>query len=264
MAQIAEYSVGNVTVFCLEDGSKVFSSDVFAATPVDRQRRLLTAAGLAEIATAFNAYALRYPDGRVTLVDTGCGAFFGPAGGRLRDGLDQLNISAEAVERIVFTHLHTDHCGGAMRDGAPVFPGAQIVLHAAEAAYWRGKDSAGGALLSASDRITLVEAHDRLDDLLQVWALPGHTPGHMGLRIGADLVLVGDVVHSEALQLPDPQNRTIYDVDAAMAQESRIAALGQVADQGLIWSGSHMLGPDKFARLERDGAGYRRVDRGSA
>ena len=123
---------------------------------------------------------------------------------------------------------------------------------------WRGQDKPGGQVLAVYDRVRLVEDGADLGHGIRLWHLPGHTPGHCGLRIGSNLVLVGDIVHSEALQLPQPALRPMFDVDPAQAAASCTAALTEIADGGLVWSGSHMLGPDKFARLVRDGAGFRR------
>ena len=257
MQGVARFQAGAVEVLCLTDGGTVFGPEVFPDLPAVTRAAFLADAGLTDVQTEFNAYVLRFSDGRITLVDTGCGAIFGPRGGRLAGLLKALEIAPADVSRIIFTHLHGDHCGGALDDGRLVFPDAEIVIHKAESAHWQGKDAPGGRLLGLV-QARLVEDGADLGDGIRVWALPGHTPGHMGLRLDG-LVLVGDVIHSEALQLPDPHNATKYDVDPAAALQSRTQALAEVADQGLIWSGSHMLGPQKFARLTRDGAGFRRV-----
>lgn len=250
------YRAGCWQVSCLVDGGLTFGADVFPGVSARRQAELLAAAGLSGAETEFNAYVLRHDDGRVWLVDTGCGSAFGPAGGRMPARLAEMGIAPGDVSRVIFTHLHGDHCGGALVDRAPVYAEAEVVLHAREAAHWRGTDAPGGQVLAAcADRLRRVGDGESLGDGIEVWALPGHTPGHMGLRIGETLVLAGDIVHSEALQLPDPRNATKYDVDAAQALASRRAALDEIADRGLVWAGSHMIGA-KFARLERAGGGY--------
>ena len=221
-------------------------------------RARLAAAGLDAVRTDFNAYVLRHADGSVDLVDTGCGTQFGDQGGALTGALAEMGIAPETVDRILFTHLHGDHAGGALNGQGAAFPNAEIVLHSAEAAHWRGQDKPGGQVLAVYDRVRLVEDGADLGHGIRLWHLPGHTPGHCGLRIGSNLVLVGDIVHSEALQLPQPALRPMFDVDPAQAAASCTAALTEIADGGLVWSGSHMLGPDKFARLVRDGAGFRR------
>jgi glyoxylase-like metal-dependent hydrolase (beta-lactamase superfamily II) len=258
MTGTARYNVGDTQVICITDGGTVFPTKVFPSLSDTDQQALLRHAGLTKIQTAFNCYVLRMNDGRITLVDTGCGAEFGDAGGAMRAHLAAVGIVHTDVSRVIFTHLHSDHCGGALDGDALVFPNAEIVLHHKEAAFWQGKDAPGGRLLARAPNITTVEDDADIGDGIQIWALPGHTPGHIGLRIG-NLALVGDIVHSEALQLPDPRTATIYDSDKDRATQSRMHALAMLVDKNLVWSGSHMLGPDKFARLRSHGHGFERI-----
>ncbi|SDC87752.1 MBL fold metallo-hydrolase [Ruegeria marina] len=260
MAAGETFRAGPWQVTCLVDGGLTFGAEVFPEVPAARQAELLARAGLAGAETEFNAYVLRHDDGRVWLVDTGCGAAFGPAGGHMPARLAEMGIAPGDVSRVIFTHLHGDHCGGALVDCQPVYAAAEVVLHAREAAHWRGTEGLGGQVLAAcGDSLRCVGEDEDLGDGIVVWALPGHTPGHMGLRIGEGLVLAGDIVHSEALQLPDPRNATKYDVDGSQALASRHAALAEIADKGLVWAGSHMIGA-KFARLERSGDGYAKLN----
>lgn len=255
-AGVDRIQMGGVEVICLTDGDTVFGGSVFDGCAEEVQAARLAAAGLPEIRSQFNVYLLRHAGG-IDLVDTGCGTHFGDKAGRLGGLLSTLGVSVEDIDRLILTHLHRDHVGGAMQDGALVFSRAQVLMHRAEAAFWQGKDGPAGDLLAT----VMPELLDDRADLGQgIWLqhLPGHTPGHSGLRIGG-LMLVADIVHSEALQLPDPSLSSIYDTDPQLAAHARQAALKLVADEGLIWSGSHMLGPRKFARLQAEGAGFKRV-----
>ena len=94
---------------------------------------------------------------------------------------------------------------------------------------------------------------------ITAWALPGHTAGHMGLRIGEDVVLCADILHSDALQLPDPSVASIYDDDPDQARVTRQHALAEIADRGLTFSGSHGSHMDKFRKLRRLGTGYEAI-----
>jgi glyoxylase-like metal-dependent hydrolase (beta-lactamase superfamily II) len=245
------YDDGTYEVFCLTDGASRFGLDVFPDLTQARCDDLLMAAGETEIRTEFNAYLIRQGD-QLTLVDTGCGALFGPNCGRLPQLLAELSVAPSDISRLIFTHLHGDHCGGALRDGLPAFTNAKVFLHTDEAAYWQGKDAPAARTLTAyGDQITLVGDGQPLGGGLTTWALPGHTPGHMGLRLGDKLVLVGDIFHALALQIPDPLIWTKYDVDPVTALASRQTALAQIADHGWVFAGGHSVGPHKFMRLNR-------------
>jgi glyoxylase-like metal-dependent hydrolase (beta-lactamase superfamily II) len=74
------------------------------------------------------------------LIDTGMGdkqsdKFFGhyyPSGKQLLESLKEKNISPEDITDVILTHLHFDHCGGAVnRDLQPTFPNAT---------YWTSKE----------------------------------------------------------------------------------------------------------------------------
>lgn len=246
-------------VSCLTDGQGSFAPEVFPELSEIECKARLAAAGEADIRTEFNAFLIE-GDGVLTLVDAGYGALAGAKGGRVLGLLADMGVAPAQIGRLVFTHLHGDHCGGALGDGGLVFPNAEVVMHPAEAQHWQGSDTPGGRVLAAlGGRIRLLDDGQEVAPGLTFWHLPGHTPGHSGLRVGNGLVLVADIVHSEALQLQDPHCCTKYDVDPALARETRRRAMDEVAQRGLVCAGGHLLGPDKFARLVVVGQGYAKV-----
>jgi glyoxylase-like metal-dependent hydrolase (beta-lactamase superfamily II) len=143
-------------------------------------------------------------DGRRGLIDTGCGPAekfpekeverhgLGP-GWPLLERLTALGIAPEAIDFVVFSHLHWDHAGGASRglpdNTVPTFPQA---THFAQAQEWADATS-GDPLLYKSypaeviaplrqlpaEQLKLV-ASDRQEILPGVTLLRsgGHTRGH--------------------------------------------------------------------------------------
>ncbi len=259
MEGIARLRVGGAEVVCLTDGLLDLGPDVFPEVAAERRE----AAHPGSVRIEVNVHLLRHADGSLDLVDTGCGPkIYGGAGGRLPALLAALGVAPDRIGRIIFTHLHGDHAAGALdAEGNPVFPAASILMHADELAYWRDRgDTAGGRLIAAcGGRIETVRDGEDLGHGLRVWHLPGHTPGHIGLRLGEGFALIGDLVHSVALQIGDPTVHTRYDSDSAKGDATRRAAFETITDQRLVISGGHMMGPGKFMRLERDGAGFRGV-----
>ncbi|MEU4679218.1 MBL fold metallo-hydrolase [Micromonospora sp. NPDC023737] len=168
------------------------------------------APGLWRIPTAgralVNSYALVDDDGSVTLVD--CGVKRAPA--RIVRGLAAIGKSPADVTRIVLTHAHPDHAGGAAevarRTGAPV------VLHAADVEYAQAGHSpprdpsvTGGRLFSrlGGGRFPAVDVAEPLADGdvlpvgggLRVVHTPGHSPGHVSLLHEPTRVLItGDAL----------------------------------------------------------------------
>lgn len=247
---IERYEDTDFTVFSLSDGASTFDRKVFPDLTSAHCDQLLAQAGESDIRTEFNAYLIAYRD-QFMLVDTGCGALFGPKCGKLPALLTELGLRPDAISTLFMTHLHGDHCGGALDQGRIVYPNARVLVHADEMAHWRGKDAPAGRFLFAyADQIAPVSQETPIAQNLTPWFLPGHTPGHMGLRVGAGLVLVGDIFHSAPLQLADPDIFTSYDVDPMMARDSRKSALAEIAAKCLVFAGGHSVGPHKFRTLK--------------
>ena len=179
-----------------------------------------------------HCYLLRSSSGGWILVDTSLGARDPEA--QWRPVLDALDAP---VERIVVTHLHPDHVGGA-RDlneltGAPVHQGredyAQCVAAwgsrdpARFADYWARHGMPGPALEGVareSERLRaavhwyegpeLLDAGDEIDGW-RVHAMPGHADGHLclyrdGVLIAGDSILapITPAVGLYAESRPDP------------------------------------------------------------
>lgn len=258
MAERFDSTAGRVT--CLTDGAASFAPEIFADLPAAEQDRLLAAAGESEIRTEFNCFLLERPGAAPVLIDAGGGALMGDKAGALAGQLADRGIAPAAVGQIIFTHLHRDHVGGALDRDRAVFPNAEVVMLDAEHEFWRGTDDNGGVLIAAYDgRIRPVADGDEIAPGIVAWHLPGHTPGHMGLRVGDDLVIVADILHAEILQLPHPELSPVYDVDGAQGAATRRAALAEIADRNLVYGGGHQLGPRKFGRLRHAGQGFEKI-----
>ncbi|WP_428965621.1 MBL fold metallo-hydrolase [Micromonospora fluostatini] len=157
-------------------------------------------------ASFVNSYALLDDDGSVTLVD--CGLRRAPA--RIVRGLAAIGRTPADVTRIVLTHAHPDHAGGAAdlarRTGAPV------AAHAADAPYvaaGRAPEQGDGRTVGrflvrlTGTRFPAVEVGQPLADGdllpvaggLRVVHTPGHSPGHVSLLHEPTRVLItGDAL----------------------------------------------------------------------
>ena len=156
--------------------------------------------------SATNSFALLDDDGSVTLVDTGVER----APARIVAGLAALGKHPSDVQRIVLTHAHPDHAGGAKelaeRTGAPV------AVHADDAGFAEAGTSpptdrsfAAGRLFARlpGGRFPAVPVAERLTDGqvlavaggLRVVATPGHSPGHISLLHERSRTLItGDAI----------------------------------------------------------------------
>lgn len=142
-------------------------------------------------AAATNSFAFVDDDGSVTLVD--CGLKRAPA--RIVAGLRAIGRHPGDVTRILLTHAHSDHAGGAAdmaaRTGAPVAVHAADVEHveAGRPPPFEQSLLVGRLLSRLPGGFPPVAVGERLADGqlldvaggLRVVATPGHTPGHVSL-----------------------------------------------------------------------------------
>jgi glyoxylase-like metal-dependent hydrolase (beta-lactamase superfamily II) len=201
------------------------------------------------------AVLIRSPDG-VVLVDTGLGpqprAFMPDTESTLLHQLEP-----ESVDLVVHTHLHVDHVGW---DG--VFPRARYVVHREDWSFfmvpWQIRERPHLHRLEPLQEeglVDLVGGEEEVAPGIRVVPSPGHTPGHMHVRVehgGAAAVVLGDVaVHEE--QLADPTLVYASDGDADQAAATRIRVLGEVADEGVPVILAHLRG---VGRIRREGDGF--------
>ena len=83
--------------------------------------------------------------------------------------LEAAGYSADQIDRVVITHMHGDHIGGLLTDGAPTFPNASYVAGQTEFDHWAGADSDGfeGNVRPLADQFELIcrRGRDRLGHL---------------------------------------------------------------------------------------------------
>ncbi len=151
-----------------------------------------------------NAFALIDDDGQVTLVDTGLKA----SPGRVLAGLAEVGAAPQDVTRIIVTHAHSDHAGGAAALASRT--GADVSVHSADAddvrsgrsapldpSGWMGRivRRAGGADPAP---VSSVLSDGQVLDVaggVRVVHTPGHTPGHVSLvHLATGTLITGDAI----------------------------------------------------------------------
>jgi N-acyl homoserine lactone hydrolase len=116
--------------------------------------------------------------------------------------LDAAGVDAAAIETILLSHLHYDHCSN-----NDLFPRARFVAHRSEVAYASDPFPVHAEVYEATSagytppwsntasRIDAVDGDVELAPGVQAIHLPGHAPGLMGLVVQGETrryVLVGD------------------------------------------------------------------------
>jgi glyoxylase-like metal-dependent hydrolase (beta-lactamase superfamily II) len=234
-----------------------------------------------ELLMSIQAFVLE-SEGQTILVDACVGngktlayAAFSNARTDFLERLAAAGYPADRIDIVLCTHLHFDHVGWCTRriDGAwvPTFPRARYLFAQAEWEHWQSVEKiAHGevwaetlAPVMAAGRAELVPMDHALTKEVRLEPTPGHTPGHVSVRIesgGARGVITGDLCHHPA-QLARPDLGSGADHDSAAAEQTRRAFFKRHGDSATTVFGTHFATPTA-GRVVSDGAGWRFVVEG--
>ena len=265
--------VGQIVVTALHDGYQDSPIATVKDIPeADAVRLLRDNLRPAPRRTSANCFLI-WNGTRTALVDTGFGPVR-PTVGILQANLAAAGVTPDEIDVVLLTHMHPDHWGGlADKQGRATFPRAELKLHADDYAYWhddsammRVEDPARRQMFFGDGRARVAPYRERMDLFtggevfpgVTAVPLPGHTPGHTGFMIAsgnASLLIWGDIVHVQELQVARPEVTMAVDVDPAKAVATRRAILERTAADRQAIAGMHLHFP-AFAHVVRQGAGY--------
>jgi glyoxylase-like metal-dependent hydrolase (beta-lactamase superfamily II) len=151
-----------------------------------------------------NGFVFRDADGQVTLLDMG----LGPSGTKVIAALRWIGSDVSDVTRLLLTHAHSDHAGGAAYVAEQT--GRGFGVHAGDARYLRTGTvpplgSTLGRLLARlpGNGFAAVPVDEELTDGqvlpvaggLRVVHTPGHSPGHASyLHEDSGVLVTGDAI----------------------------------------------------------------------
>jgi glyoxylase-like metal-dependent hydrolase (beta-lactamase superfamily II) len=177
----------------------------------------------------------------------------------------------ETIDTVVCTHLHVDHVGWntMLADGrwVPTFPNARYLMGCVEYAHWTGQRDREDMIAVLADSVTpvwdaglvdLVETEHRICDEISLLPTPGHTPGHVSVRIvsrGEEALVTGDFMHHPC-QIARPEWSSTADSDPEEARHTRQAMLTSLAGTPTLVIGTHFAGRTA-GHVVRDGDAFR-------
>jgi glyoxylase-like metal-dependent hydrolase (beta-lactamase superfamily II) len=254
--------LGNFEVTALNDGTVDLPVDkLLHGRASEISKSLDYAYEKSPLETSVNAYLVN-TGSRLVLIDSGAGAFFGPTLGKLVANLKAAGYQPAQVDDILITHLHPDHVGGIMDNGAMVFPNATIHVDSVDEDFWLSKAKTEAA--PANDKAFFADAQTALAPYIAAGKVqgfnrkseivpgiksiptPGHTPGHARYLVesnGKKLLVVGDLLHVSAVQLKDPAITIGFDTDEKAAYASRMKILKKVDSKPVIVAAAHLSFP---------------------
>jgi len=189
---------------------------------------------------------------------------------RFLDELAAAGFPRESIDFVLCTHLHFDHVGWNTLERAgrrvPTFPNARYLFARSEWEHWSGETNPAFApTIEACVRpiveaglADLVETDHRLCDEVWLEATPGHTPGHVAVRVasrGEQAFITGDMTH-HPVQWAELDWKMPADSDSARAAATRRRVLDEHAGQPTLVIGTHYA-PPCAGRLVRVAGGGR-------
>lgn len=154
----------------------------------------------------------------------------------------------DQVDVVVLTHMHGDHIGGLMKDGAPTFANARYATGQVEYDHWAGAENEGfdANVRPMAEMMTFLGDGDDVVGGITGMAAFGHTPGHMVYRLdsaGQGLVIFADLANHPVWSLARPSWEVRFDADKEAAAASRRNVLGMIAADRIPAVGYHMPFP---------------------
>lgn len=188
---------------------------------------------------------------------------------RFMASLQSAGLSVEDIDYVLCTHLHTDHVGWNTRleDGrwVPTFPNARYLIPAADEAFHeeRKTDLYVESVLPVIEagQAEIVQPGHMLGDHVALIPTPGHTPGHVSVRIRSgdrEAIITGDAMHS-SVQCRHPEWHFKFDADPEKAVTSRRHLLQTASEAACLVLGSHFSLPS-VGRISADQDTFRWTD----
>jgi len=200
------------------------------------------------------------------VIDTGVGndkpreenALWHRRKGTFLDDLAACGVQPDQVDIVICTHMHIDHVGWNTRlehgRWVPTFPHAAYLFAGDEWEYWQWEKDACIAdsvvPLVDAGRARMVPADHVIDPWLRFEPAPGHTPGHVTVRLSTSAgqaVFAGDLMH-RAVQVAEPQWSSKFCYDPKQAAATRREFVERHADSGVLIIPAHFPRPGYIVR----------------
>jgi glyoxylase-like metal-dependent hydrolase (beta-lactamase superfamily II) len=210
---------------------------------------------------------------KLVLIDTGTAGQIADTAGSLLDNFKGAGIDPKAVDTILISHFHPDHIDGIKtKDGAKIFPNAEIAVPELEWDFWMNDanmSKAEGAVKRyflnarrifkdiARDVRRFKPGNEVAPGIVSVAAY-GHTPGHTAFAIHSgnqSMLAMSDTVRNPYLFARHPDWQPAFDMDGPQAVETRRRMLDRVAADRMLIEAYHFPFP-ACGHIAKTASGY--------
>lgn len=260
------FAIGKFVVTTLLDGSvlREDARQIFSESTTEEEFNAVSAANFIspEQAQFYFTPTLVDTGAELVLFDTGLG------NGGIQAGLAEVGVTPDQIDVVVITHMHPDHIGGLMSNGAVTFPNARYVTAAAEYDFWSGFDEThrvGGLVKKnvtpLAEKTTFIKDGEAVVSGITAISAAGHTPGHTIYMLESDgqqLLLTADMANHYVWAFQNPEWSIVFDGDKEQAAKTRRKNLDMLATDKIPMIGYHMPFPG-MGFVETRGSGFRFV-----
>jgi glyoxylase-like metal-dependent hydrolase (beta-lactamase superfamily II) len=273
---IYRYKLGEFEITAFNDGFvKVPKLDSFVVNrPLEEIQKAVEAAYIPKdnVLVPFNPLLVNTGKNLV-LLDTGFGDNGSPIQGNLLANLAAAGVDPKAIDTVIISHFHADHIHGIRaKAGTANFPNAEIMVPAAEWAWWTNDAETGKAADVWKPQIANVKrvfdpiakdvkrfdyGKELVGGITSVDAR-GHSPGHAAFVIAsgnAKLMYIADVTNHPVIFARNPEWRLWADMIPDQALTTRRKLLDMLAAERMPMAGYHYPFP-AVGHIAKLGAGY--------
>ena len=272
------YKVGDIEVTAINDGFMPRPVDALVKNaPVADVKRALAESFLPQdtLPVSFTTLVLR-TGGKLVLIDTGLGDMGAPTTGVWMRNFKAAGFEPKDVGTVIISHFHPDHINGLrLKDGTAVFANAEVMVPAAEWAFWMDDAKMAAAPEAAQGNFKNVrrvfgpiakdvkqyQAEKELVTGVTALAASGHTPGHTAYAVTSGqgrLLVMSDTSNHPALFVRHPGWHFAFDMDADQAVATRRRLLETAAAERMRVAFYHAPFP-ATGHIAREGDGFRLV-----
>jgi glyoxylase-like metal-dependent hydrolase (beta-lactamase superfamily II) len=276
---IYRYKIGSFELTAIYDGIwyRPITDQFIRNAPFSDVEHALDAAFMPHdrLATPFTTLIVNTGK-QLVLLDTGTGGQIAPSAGVLRANLAAAGIDPKAVDRIVISHFHPDHINGIKdKDNALIFPNAELMVPAAEWAFWMDDANMNAAaadlkltfrnqrriFTDIAKEVTQFEPGKEVAPGVETLPAPGHTPGHTVFAVHSgdqSLLVLSDTAQHPAVFARHPDWQAAFDIDGAEAVKTRKKIFDRAAADRMLVTGYHFPFP-ACGHLIKTATGYEHV-----
>jgi len=261
---IYRYRIGDIEVTALHEGTvpRPIDDKFVVNAPLAEVQAALERAFLPKDRLNNTFTTLVFNTGRnLVAIDTGFADNGPPSVGQAYANLRAAGFDPARIDTVIISHFHGDHISGLrLKNGSAAYPNAQVMVPAAEWAFWMddarmnaAPEAARGGFATArrsfepyANKVARFEPGKEVVPGITAVDAAGHTPGHTAFTVASGngrLLVLSDTSNLPALFVRHPEWSPVFDMDAEKARATRRRLLDMAAAERMQVAAYHFPFP---------------------